>query len=92
MRASASISTACPFQPVSRPGSSTIGAPSGSRHACASRAMRSPETAAGSNTAGSTPRGMTRMRAGSVPCRATISSAMKRLAAITRSPFAMTAL
>ena len=67
-------------------------APSGSRHACARRAIRSPETASGSNTRGSTPRGMTRMRAGSVPWRATISSAMKRLAAITRSPFAITEL
>ena len=51
-----------------------------------------PMTAPGSNTVGSTPRGMIRIRAGSVPCCRTISSAMKRLAAITRSPFAITEL
>jgi len=35
---------------------------------------------------------MTRMRVGSVPCRATMCPAMKRLAAITCSPLAITAL
>ena len=50
-----------PFQDVSRPGSTTVGAPSGSRQARASRASRSAETASGSKPPD-------RRRAGSPGC------------------------
>ena len=86
------ISTVCPFQRGEPPGQQHDRSPL--RQTPGGRASRANvrRYAAGSNTAGSTPRGITRIRAGSVPCRATISSAMKRLAAITRSPRAITAL
>ena len=54
--------------------------------------MRDGATAPGSKRRSSTPRGMTRSRAGSVPWRARRCSAMKPLMAMTRSPRAMTEL
>ena len=78
---------ALPFQRESRPGSMTT---AHARPAAAMpRASRRDAFAADRvriEGAGSTPRGMTRMRAGSTPWRATIRSAMKWLMAITRSP------
>ena len=55
------------IQRVSRPGSMTTLASSGTRHCSASAATRSPRTRAGSNCARSTPRGITRSRSSPTP-------------------------
>ncbi len=54
--------------------------------------MRSPPTAAGSNIAVSTPRGITRRRPGSTWWRAFSLAATNWLMAMIRSPRAITAL
>ena len=91
-RAMASTSTPWPFQRVSRPGSMMTARSAASPQLARRSATRAGRISAGSNSAGSTPRGMTRIRDGSVAWRSRTCSAMKVLMAITRSPRAMTEL
>ena len=58
----------------------------GSRHAAASRVVRSRDTRSGSKRRGSIPRGMVTMREGSVPKVRRMCSAMKSEIAMVRSP------